>query len=44
MGGWLAEDFEFTGPVVGPLGKEELLRALGNFDLLVSASPLLTRG
>merc|ERR1712046_112988 len=28
-----AENFEFTGPVVGPLGKEELLTALASFDL-----------
>lgn len=28
----LAEDFEFAGPVVGPLGKEQYLKAVGGFD------------
>lgn len=29
----LDESFEFVGPVVGPLGREEYLSALGNFKL-----------
>jgi len=29
----LAEDFEFVAAVVGPIGKEETLKALGNFKL-----------
>jgi len=34
----LAEDFQFKGPVVGPLDKEEYLAAVGSFDL-ASAFP-----
>lgn len=30
----LADDFEFCAPVVGPLGKEAYVEALGNFKLL----------
>lgn len=30
----LADDFEFCAPVVGPIGKDEYLRALGNFKIL----------
>jgi len=29
----LAEDFQFVGPVVGPLGKEAFLRAFSSFDV-----------
>merc|ERR1712094_13477 len=32
-GACLAEGFEFCAPVVGPLPKEEYLKALGNFKL-----------
>mmetsp|Transcript_42948 Transcript_42948/g.86833 ORF Transcript_42948/g.86833 Transcript_42948/m.86833 type:complete len:236 (-) Transcript_42948:237-944(-) len=32
----LAEDLEFCAPVVGPLGKEEYVKALKNFDLLAA--------
>merc|ERR1719222_904341 len=34
----LAEDFEFAGPVVGPLGKAGFLKAVGGFDF-ASAFP-----
>lgn len=30
----LADDFVFCGPVVGPLGKEDFIQVLGDFDLL----------
>lgn len=30
----LSEDFEFIGPVVGPLGKETFVKAVGGFDLV----------
>lgn len=32
----LASDFEFCAPVVGPIGKQEYVDALKNFDLLGS--------
>ena len=32
-GACLAEDFEFCAAVVGPIGKEEYLKALGTFQL-----------
>lgn len=34
----LAEDFEFAGPVVGPLGRAQYLKAVGGFDF-ASAFP-----
>ena len=33
IGDELAENFEFIGPVVGPLGKDAFVRAVGGFDL-----------
>ncbi|CAE8594505.1 unnamed protein product [Polarella glacialis] len=34
VGGLMAEDFEFAGPVVGPLSKKAYLDAIKGFDLL----------
>lgn len=33
IGDELAEDFEFIGPVVGPLGRDAFVKAVGGFDL-----------
>ena len=34
QGSWMSDtDFKFVGPVVGPLGKEEYLKAISGFDV-----------
>ena len=30
---YLAEDFQFVAPIIGPLDKEEFLRAFGSFKI-----------
>jgi hypothetical protein len=39
----LAEDFEFVAPIIGPLGKQEFLKAVKGFDLAKAFPDLQTR-